>query len=448
MSSDEVSIRALLHKILGYSQAEQTEVLLLSTDNALTRFAVNHIHQNLAEKNMEIRVRAVIGKRVGVATTNQLDDEALRRVTAQAFEIAKLQPENPEFHSLPEPQPIQLARAYDEQTAHFSPEERARRVGILVRLASEHHLEAAGAFSTGLQTIAVANSLGIFAYEQRTSANFRCVVMADEQGAGYSQELSIDANALDIESLAREAVEKALRSRNPIDIELGEYPVVLEGYACAEMLQNLTLMGLSALAVQEERSFMQGQFGKQIANPLVTLYDDGHAPVTLSQSFDYEGFPKQRVTFIDHGIANAVVYDSLTAAREGKPNTGHALPAPNSSGPLPFNLIMEAGEQDLGTLIRDIDRGIYVTRFHYTNPVHPVKTLFTGMTRDGTFLIEHGELTRPIKNLRFTQNILDVLRNVQALGNRRVQWADYDEIVITSPAIRSSTFHFTGITGA
>jgi PmbA protein len=448
MYSDEVSIRALLHTVLSYSQAEQTEVLFLSTDSALTRFAVNHIHQNVAEKNTEIRVRAVIGKRVGVASTNQLDDESLRRVAVQALETAKLQPKNPAFHSLPEPQPIQFARAYDERTAHFSPEERARRVGILIRLASEHHLEAAGAFSTGLQTIAVANSLGIYAYEQRTSANFRCVVMADEQGAGYSQQLSIAAHALDIESLAHEAVNKALRSRNPIAIELGEYPVVLESYACAEMLQNLALMGFSALAVQEERSFMQGQFGKQIANPLVTLYDDGHAPVTLSQSFDYEGVPRQRVTLIDHGIANAVVYDSFTAAREGKPNTGHALPAPNSDGPLPLSLIMEAGEQNLETLIRGIDRGIYVTRFHYTNSVHPVKTLFTGMTRDGTFLIEHGELTRPIKNLRFTQNILDVLRNVQALGSRRVQWADYDEMAITAPAIRSSTFNFTGITGA
>ena len=448
MYADEADVRKLLQKIMGYSQAEQTEVLFLETENALTRFATNHIHQNVAESNAELRVRAVVGKKVGVATTNRLDDEALRRVTEQALEIAKIQPENPEFHSLPEAQPIIPAPGYSERTASFTPEERAHKVGILVQLAKERHLESAGAFSTGVQSLAVANSLGIFAYETRTNAEFHAVVMADERGSGYTQNMSVDASTLNFEAMAHEAVEKALRSRNPTDIELGEYPVVLDTYATAEMLQNLILMGLSAMAVQEERSFMNEQFGKQIAHPLVTIYDDGHDPVTPAQAFDYEGVPRQRVMMIDHGVANAVVYDSFTAAREGKPNTGHALPAPNSYGPLPLNTIMEGGRASIEELIRDIDHGIYVTRFHYTNVLHPVKTLFTGMTRDGTFLIEHGELTRPIKNLRFTQSILDVLRGVQALGRDRVQWAESNELAIVAPAIRASVFNFTGITGA
>jgi PmbA protein len=446
MYSDETSVRALLQKVLSHSQAEQTEAVYLGTESALTRFANNGIHQNVAESNHELRVRAVVGKRVGVATTNRLDDESLRRITQQALEIARLQPENPEFHSLPEPQPIIPAHGYSERTAQFSPEERAQRVGIIVRLAKERGLEAAGAFSTNASQVAVANSLGIFAYEPRTDAECHAVVMADERGSGYTQRMACDASTIDFEAMAYEAVRRAQRSRNPIDIALGEYQVVLDTYAVADMLQNLIFMGLSATAVQDERSFMNGQFGKQLLDPRVTIYDDGHDQAGLPQAFDYEGVPKQRVVMFDHGIANAVVYDSYTAARERKPNTGHALPAPNSFGPAPTNTMMEAGDATMEELLRGVEHGLYVTRFLYTNTVHPIKTLFTGMTRDGTFLIEHGELAGPVKNLRFTQSILEALYNVQAIGRERIQCSDY--LPVVAPALRIGRFNFTGITGA
>ena len=446
MFADETGVRALLQKVLGYSQAEQTEAVYLGTDSALTRFANNAIHQNVAESNAELRVRAVVGKKVGVAITNRLDDESLRRVTAQALEIARLQPENPEFHSLPEPQPIVPANGYSERTASFTPEERAKRVGVIVQLAKERGLEAAGAFSTSTMQIAVANSLGISAYEPRTESECHAVVMADAQGSGYTQRVATDASTLDFEAMAHEAVNKALRSRNPIDISLGEYPVVLDSYAVADMLQTLAFIGFTATAVQEERSFLNGQFGKQLVDARVTLYDDGHDPTGFPQAFDYEGVPKQRVVFFDAGVANAVVYDSFTAARDGRAaNTGHAMPAPNAYGPLPTNTIMEAGDASMDEMVRGIEHGLYVTRFHYTNVVHLVKTLFTGMTRDGTFLIEHGELTRPVKNLRFTQSILDALNNVQAIGRERNQCSEY--VPIVAPALSIGSFNFTGITG-
>lgn len=445
MYFDETSVQTLLKKVLSYSQAGQTEVVYQGTESALTRFANNHIHQNVAESNHELRVRAVIGKKVGVATTNRLDDDSLRRVTEQALEIARIQPENPEFHSLPAPQPVVPASGYSSRTAQFSPEERARCVGIIVKLAKERGLESAGAFSTSTYQLAIANSLGIFAYEPRTEAECHTVVMADEQGSGYTQRMATDASTIDFEAMAHEAVGKAQRSRNPIAIPLGEYQVVLGAYAVADMLQNLVFMGLSATDVQEERSFMNGQFGKQIAAPSVTIYDDGHDPAGLPQAFDFEGVPKQRVMMIDRGIANAVVYDSFTAAREGKPNTGHALLAPNVMGPMPLHTMMMAGDASLEELIRGVDKGLYVTRFHYTNTVHPVKTLFTGMTRDGTFLIENGELTRPVKNLRFTQSILEALSHVQAIGRERIQCTDY--LPVVAPALRTAKFNFTGITG-
>lgn len=445
MYFDEKHIRDLLQKILGYSQAEQTEVLYLGVESALTRFANNHIHQNVAESNHELRVRAVVGKRIGVASTNRLDEESLRRVTEQALEIARLQPENPEFHSLPEPQPLQVAPSYSEVTARFTPEERAHRVGALVRLAKERGLESAGAFSTDTSFVAVANSRGIFAYEPRTDAECHAVVMADAQGSGYTQRCSIDASTIDFESMAREAVEKAERSRNPIECPVGEYQVVLDIYATAEMLQNLAFMGMSAMDLQEQHSFMNGQIGKQLVSPLINLRDDAYDPVGQACSFDYEGVPKQRVPIFEQGVAHGVVYDSFTAQRSGEQNTGHALPAPNPNGPLPLNLIMDGGEASLEELIRGVDHGIYVTRFHYTNPVHPVKTLLTGMTRDGTFLIEHGELTRPVKNFRFTQSILEALHGTQALGREARQWREY--VAVVAPAVRLQSFNFTGTTG-
>lgn len=445
MYFDEKHVRELLQKVLSYSQADQTEVLFLGVEGALTRFANNFIHQNVAENNAELRVRAVVGKRIGVASTNRLDDESLRRVTEQALEIARLQPENPEFHSLPSPTPLSLARAYSAQTANFTPEMRARSVGAIIQLAKERSLEAAGAFSTDINYVAVANSLGIFAYEIRTDSECHAVVMADNQGSGYAQRGNIDASTLDFEAMAREAVEKAERSRNPIACPVGEYQVVLDTYAMAEMLQNLALMGISALAVQEERSFMNGQSGKQLVSPLVTLRDDAYDPLSQVCSFDYEGVPKQRVTVFERGMARDVVYDSFTAQRSAQTNTGHALPAPNSEGPIPLNLVMEAGSASLEELIRGVEHGIYVTRFHYTNPVHPVRTLLTGMTRNGTFLIEHGELTQPVKNFRFTQSILEALRGVQALGRESLQWREFFPVV--APAARVENFNFTGVTG-
>ncbi|HEU5368163.1 MAG TPA: TldD/PmbA family protein [Ktedonobacterales bacterium] len=441
---EEQDVQALLEKVLGFSKATQTEALFFGTERSLTRFANNYIHQNVAETNTAVSVRAVLGNKIGVASTNKIDDEALRDVVNRALAIASVQPENPEFKSLPGPQPITPVNGYSEDTAACGPEQRAQGVKVIVDRAVARGYEAAGAFETAVQQVAVANSLGVFAHHVGTEAEAHAVVMADAGGSGFAQRASMNADAIDFEAMATEAVEKAARSRHPIELPVGEYRVVLDSYAVGEMLQYLAFMGLSALAVQEERSFMNGHFGEQLAAESMTIYDDAFDPEGLPIAFDFEGVPKQRVPLIERGIARAVVYDSFTANREGKPNTGHALPAPNTFGPYPANLMMAAGEASREDLFRGIERGVYVTRFHYCNIVHPVRTLFTGMTRDGTFLIEHGELTEPVKSLRFTQSILETLAAVEAIGKERLQVRDYTSVVV--PAIRSGTFNFTGLT--
>lgn len=441
---EEQDVQALLEKVLGFSKATQTEALFFGTERSLTRFANNYIHQNVAETNTAVSVRAVLGNKIGVASTNKIDDEALRDVVNRALAIASVQPENPEFKSLPGPQPITPVNGYSEDTAACGPEQRAQGVKVIVDRAVARGYEAAGTFETAVQQVAVANSLGVFAHHVGTEAEAHAVVMADAGGSGFAQRASMNADAIDFEAMATEAVEKAARSRHPIELPVGEYRVVLDSYAVGEMLQYLAFMGLSALAVQEERSFMNGHFGEQLAAESMTIYDDAFDPEGLPIAFDFEGVPKQRVPLIERGIARAVVYDSFTANREGKPNTGHALPAPNTFGPYPSNLMMAAGEASREDLFRGIERGVYVTRFHYCNIVHPVRTLFTGMTRDGTFLIEHGELTEPVKSLRFTQSILETLAAVEAIGKERLQVRDYTSVVV--PAIRSGTFNFTGLT--
>ena len=440
----ERKVRVLIEDLLRYSTADQTEVVLVVQESGLTRYANSAIHQNVLERNADIRVRAVMGKRIGVATGNSLDPSALRRQVDTAIAVAGRQPENPEFVSLPGPKQNQSLNACDERTAGCTPEERARAVSTICSLALEKQLSAAGALHTTTREIAVANSLGVFGYDIQSVAGVSAVVMSDT-GSGYAERSSVFFNALEPEEVAREAIDKALRSRNPVKLPPGEYTTVLEEYAVADMLTYLAYVGLGALSVQEGRSFMNGRFGQRIVDPRVSIWDDGWDPRGLPRSFDYEGVPKQRVEMISHGIANAVVYDSFTAHREGRESTGHALPAPNPYGPMPMNLFMGTGDAGKDDMMASIDRGLWVTRFHYVNVVHPTQTVLTGMTRDGTFLIERGEIVAPVKNLRFTQSVLDALSSVKMVG-KEARLVTSDDTVALVPALLVDRFLFTGVT--
>ncbi len=440
-------IQEIAERALAFSSADQTEVLIFGNDHHLTRFAVNTIHQNVSETDVTVRARVVIGKRTGVASGNDLSEEALRKVIQSAETVARFQQENPDFRSLPEPQPVQEAKAYVEATAACTPEERAKGVTAICALAKENDLEASGAFSTTVDEFLVANSLGVSAYHCSTVAHIVTVIMSDDS-SGYATATAKDVSALDPQAVGQVAVDKALRSRNPTEIEPGVYTVILEEEAVADMLLFLGFLGFGALAVQEGRSFMTGRFGLKITGDNITIWDDGHDPRGLVRPFDAEGVPKQHVTLIENGIAKEVVYDSFTAGREeGKVSTGHGLPAPNTFGPIPVNLFMAPGDATKEQMIASTERGIWVTRFHYTNPVHPIKTVLTGMTRDGTFLIENGQITQPLKNLRFTQSILEAFSRAEMLGSElKMLKAGWGNFAICVPAAKIHEFRFTGTT--
>ena len=437
----------IARQVLGLSGADQTEVLIQGSDEQLTRFAANSIHQNVSEIDVAVRVRAVFGQKVGVASGNDLSDGALRQLADSAETAARLQQDNPNFRSLPAPQPIQEQDAYVAATAACTPEMRARAVATVCALARENGLEAAGAYSTSTNELLVANSLGISAYHRRTVGQLITLMMG-ETSSGYADQTALDVAQLDPEAVARTALDKALRGENPTEIEPGAYTVILEEDAVASMLFTLGYLGLGALSVQEGRSFMNGRFGQPITGDRITIWDDGSDPRGVVQPFDYEGVPKQPVTLIEEGIAKAVVYDSFTAGREqDRTSTGHSLPAPNTVGPLPMNLFLAPGKASKADMLASTERGVWVTRFHYTNPVHPVKAVLTGMTRDGTFLIEKGEIVRPLKNLRFTQGILEAFAGAEMIGTElKLVKAGWGASATCVPALKIHDFRFTGTT--
>jgi PmbA protein len=279
-----------------------------------------------------------------------------------------------------------------------------------------------------------------------TQAKLVSVMMGEHGASGYAQAAGSDVHAIDAAAVGEEAADKAERSANAGDLEPGEYEVILEEYAVATLLEYLAFDGFSALALQEGRSFME--LGERVMGANVSIWDDGQDVTGLPSAIDFEGVAKQRVDLISEGVATAVVHDAATARRAGTRSTGHALPSPNTWGPISWNLFMAPGSSSKDAMLANTERGIWVTRFHYVNIVHPKKAILTGMTKDGTFLIEHGRIVRPLRNFRFTQSIPEAFSTIDSISSQtRLVAAEYSGINARVPALRIGRFNFTGVTG-
>ena len=437
----------LAERVLDHAMrtgATEAEALVMREDGALTRFANSQIHQNVAETNVAINLRVVRGKRVGVASSDRTDEDGLRRLAETAASIAGVVEELPDWGGLPQPTPVaDLPAAFNERTAAATPEFRADGVRAVIAAADAAGVVAYGSFQTGTETNAVANSNGIRVAGSRTTSQLITVSMGPDGGTGYAEAAAVDASRIDPAALGLEAAQKARASANAVSLDPGDYAVVLEEYAVVDLLDMLGYVGFSALAVQEERSFVEP--GRQVGSELVTIRDDGADPAGLPMAFDYEGVAKQRVELIDRGVCREVVYDAQTAARAGVSSTGHGLPAPNAYGPFPLNMVMDPGTATRDDLVGSLERGLLVTRFHYTNPVHPKLAIVTGMTRDGTFLVEDGKIVGPVRNLRFTQSYLEALARTVAVGRERRTLRGFLGGVVVPP-IRIDAWTFTGAT--
>lgn len=422
------------------------EATVIERRLALTRFANSQIHQNLAERDATVRVRVRREARTGVAVTNRLDRDGLEEVVARASEIAA--------HAAPERDPPPLAGpdgeadtdlGWVEVTAAAEPESRAEGAGAVIAAGLARGLTVSGAYSVEAQQMTVANTNGLARSHRVTQAKLVTVMIGPAGETGYAQAIGTDHRSLDPDAVGEEAAERTARAAGPSEIEPGEYPVVLGEYAVAEILEYLAFMAFSGLAIEEGRACVE--LGKRVFGPNVTIWDDGHDPTGIPATIDFEGVRKRRVALVTDGIAQETAHDGATAHRAGVSLTGHGLPAPNTFGPLCWNLFMAPGREDRDALAAGIERGLLVTRFHYVNIVHPKKGILTGMTRDGTFLIEDGVVTRPVRNLRFTQSIPEAFSRVAAIAaETRLVAAEYSGINARVPAVRIDGWNFTGVT--
>jgi len=413
-------VKERINRALELSESDETQVVLLAQDQALTRFANNIIHQNVSESNGVVTITAVLGQRTGMASTNDLSDDGLSKTAAVALSHAKSSHEDPHFPGLPDPQEVEPVKAYDEETAACDPVVRAKAVGLICAQAKEQGLTAYGAFSTATAEAAVANSNGLSTYHHGTRAILQTTIAGDN-GSSMSESSNWRVSQIDASLVGKAAIERALKAQNPRAVEPGRFDVVLGPYAVMDIVNNLNWTGISAKNVQEGGSWMVGRLGKQAMSPKISIWDDGRDPAGAPLPFDFEGVPRSKVSVVDGGVVRGPVYDRYTAAKDGAKTTGHASPPDFLwfSGPVALHLFMASGDTSQEEMIRSTKKGLYINRFWYTRTVHPRDCVITGMTRDGVWMIEEGELSYPVKDLRFTQSYIEALANVISVGSDR-----------------------------
>ncbi len=437
------SLMAVVDKALELSSADETEVILQAMTSGVTRFAESAIHQNVYEENAVLMVRVVVGNRVAGLRTNRLAPSELQRAISEAMTIAKASPPDPSFPGLPDPQPIPPDGRFIETTAQATPMDRAARVRTFVEATSG--LRAAGALETEAHDIVVGNSRGLRAAGRFTQATFVAVVDGGD-ATGYVEAYNADLTAFSMEVLGARVTAKVRTGRSPQALPPGQYPVILEAPAVALMTTYLGLMAFNGKAVYEGRSFLASRLGQQVVDPRLSIWDDATDPRTPGVPFDFEGVPKRKVFLVERGIARTAVYDRRTARLARTETTGHALPQPNAYGPVPTNLFLSTGETSVEDMIASTERGLLITRFHYVRVVDPMRTIITGMTRDGTFLIEGGRIVGGVKNLRFNQSILEAFANLEAIGAEGTLSAETYLGAAWVPALKVGGFNFTSAT--
>ena len=422
--------------------ADETELLLAEGRQFLTRFSRNRIHQNVGTEEVWAIVRVIVGRRLGVAQASGLDREALEAALQSALAIARASEPDEKWPGLPPPRAVKPVEAYDAVTAEAPADARADMAGEVIAAARRKRGEAAGAVEVEEGSIACVSSRGVAVATSQTRAEVRTVITCDD-GSGYAEGVAMRLSDLNGRTIGRRAAAKAADSRSPQALEPGRYDVVLEPAAVAEWMQMLSYMAFSGKTFEEGRSPLAGRLDQQVTGERVTIFDNALDRRTLRQPFDFEGMPKQRLTLIDRGVAKAVGTSHNRARRLGKRrSTGSALPGTSGIDCLPVHLTMKGGADTAAGLVAGLERGLLITRFHYTNILDPLKTVLTGMTRDGTFLVEKGKIVGPVRNLRYTENVLEALGRIDGL-TRRLTLVPGPCLV---PMIRVRGVQFTGAT--
>jgi len=462
----------IFSRIRKYATADEVECLFYGGHSSLTRFANNTIHQNVAEQNFGVSVRTVFGGRTARATTNKFDEESLKSVVRASEDLARVQ--EPDLELLPVPDPREAAgglaesdaerhvRAREPQpsrhfmeTAALTPVKRAEAIGKMVSLAQERKLIAAGIFSSSETVEGVVNSRGLSQWHTQTAAEISVTMLAADS-SGWQKATSPNVENLDPEELASIAAEKATRSRGPREIPPGKYTVVLEPAAVLDMV-GFGFADFGGLAILDQRSFLNNRVETRLFGENITIRDDVGHPLQSGSPFDGEGVRRQPVQLVEKGVIKRLVYSRSSAEKMKKSEhagnvgtvevTGHGFPLPNDIGEAPMNIVFEALRETktVEEMISSTERGILVTRFWYIREVDPYEKILTGMTRDGTFLIEDGKLASGLRNFRFNQSLIDMLSQVDEMSTP-VRTSGEESFDMVVPAMKVRDFNFTEVT--
>ncbi len=443
LSRDEA--KAVADRVLSFATADATRVNISSGGRGNTRFAVNQISTAGDNYDATVSIYSVIGKRSGSVTTNKLDEDSLRRAVQTAEQLARLAPEDPE--QMPElgTQRYESDNAWSDNTAALSPTARAAAVQSIATPSRQAELISTGYLEHQAESNAVANSRGLFAYGRNTGAVLTTTIRTpDGTGSGWAGGVENDWSRIDAAALGARALEKARRSQKPVAIEPGRYTVVLEPTAVGNLVQLLS-RAFSARSAEEGRSFFSKagggtKIGERVLDPRVTLVSDPHDERAPTNTFTGDGMPVSRTTWIENGVVKTLAYDRYWAQQKNV--------EPTQAG---GSFIMSGGDSSLEDLVASTERGILVTRFWYIRPVDPRTILYTGLTRDGTFLIENGKVTRAVKNLRFNESPVFMLNNLEGLGRpERVSASESGGVGqgVVVPPIKVRDFNFTSLSDA
>jgi predicted Zn-dependent protease len=439
----DAEMRRIAERVFKFSDADETEVEIGMVSDALTRFANNTIHQNVADQMLTISVRTVLDDRTARATTNKTDDDSLRRVVETAKSLARSQPRNRDLLPMPGPQKYAKAARYFENTAYATPADRARAVARVTEMAEKNKQTAAGIFSTGAMQSAIANTNGLFASHLQTRAEFSITIL-ESDSSGWAKSNSPDVDRIDPGAMARNASVKSSASRQPKEVPPGRWTVILEPSAVLDLVGFL-FYDFAGTAMADQRSCFTKRMGKRIMGENITLHDDAYHPLQSGAPFDGEGIPRQKILLVDKGVPCNLVYSRATAKKMKAKPTGHGFSLPNDMGEAPMNLVFNGGKSSVDEMVRSTERGILVTRLWYIRDVDPYEKVLTGMTRDGTFLVRDGRIAGGIRNFRFNQSVLEMLSNVEMMGPA-VRAAGEESFEMVVPSMKVRNFHFSEVT--
>lgn len=438
----EAQARKILDKVLELSKADECTVSLTGTIDGNVRFALNNVSTSGIVSNLALAVQSSFGKRVGIATINEVDDAALARVVQRAEELAKLAPENDEFVPIIDKQKYKASKTYVPATAKVTPEYRAQVAADSIDPCKQDELIAAGFFNETVSFQAFANSKGNFGYQQSTNVDYTCTVRTEDgSGSGWVSRNVADIGKFDAGKEIKTAIGKAKGSRDAKALEPGKYTVILEPAAAAGLI-SFMMFGFDARQADEGRSFLTkkgggNKLGEKVFDERVSIHADPWDSDVAVVPWDQEGLPREKMPIIDKGVVKYLQYSRYWAKEKGKKPRG-----------LPGNLIMAGGTKSTEELIKGTRRGILVSRTWYIRMVDPQTVLLTGLTRDGTFYIENGEIKYPIKNFRFNESPVIMLNNVEELGLPIRLSGDESPFSMKIPPMKLRDFTFTSLSDA